>query len=559
MTTQHTGAAELPEAIRLAEILEGDYCPDWFYEQGVDEVAAELRRLHTYCMELESQVIADCMTHGTGAKVEALRAQPAAVQVPEAVLQAIRAAGMHLIRGMNDVYSLIPAMSATAQPAGAATPAVPRKEWLLERLAKCDDSMASAGRPCDGPPGCTAHNCLGCDDFKARPSATPAAPAPEVPEDLAELSMLNQLIELGAKAAGFHATSNSDDGAKGTTAHVQWHETRAKMGELIRSHYAAAPQPPAAAQEPFAWESTTPAYNKFITQSRYEKFSPEMQRWYKPFMCSSCAALVEAQQPAPSAAEAAGNALPEGWVPLVITHEGQYPEEVAYGPQILMDRLGKWLRKYFDHVVASKAQADSQPAPVETGCWACNDTGMVTASSNGSGLIDEKCQACSADRASADSVTAPAGAEIERLRAQVESLTRDCGRQASKIAELIADLKFQDGKHREDRAQLQTIYEHQRGECWYWQGDGQDHLESLCNTLPVVIRADQLRALVTTPPAQAADSVLEDAARLDWLDQQREAYGFQDIHEGNRWEISGAYANVREAIDAARKQGANHD
>ena len=35
-----------PEALRLAEILEGDYCPDWFYEQGVDEVAAELRRLH---------------------------------------------------------------------------------------------------------------------------------------------------------------------------------------------------------------------------------------------------------------------------------------------------------------------------------------------------------------------------------------------------------------------------------------------------------------------------------------------------------------------------------
>ena len=35
-----------PEALRLAKILEGDYCPDWFYEQGVDEVAAELRRLH---------------------------------------------------------------------------------------------------------------------------------------------------------------------------------------------------------------------------------------------------------------------------------------------------------------------------------------------------------------------------------------------------------------------------------------------------------------------------------------------------------------------------------
>ncbi len=45
-----------PEALRLAEILEGDYCPDWFYEQGVDEVAAELRRQHTRIAELESQL-----------------------------------------------------------------------------------------------------------------------------------------------------------------------------------------------------------------------------------------------------------------------------------------------------------------------------------------------------------------------------------------------------------------------------------------------------------------------------------------------------------------------
>lgn len=50
----------------------------------------------------------------------------------------------------------------------------------------------------------------------------------------------------------------------------------------------------------------------------------------------------------------AGATLPDGWVPLTITHEGQYPEEVAYGPQIMMDRLGKWLGKYF----AQAAQAD---------------------------------------------------------------------------------------------------------------------------------------------------------------------------------------------------------
>lgn len=31
------------KAETLAEILEGDYCPDWLYETGVDEIAAHLR------------------------------------------------------------------------------------------------------------------------------------------------------------------------------------------------------------------------------------------------------------------------------------------------------------------------------------------------------------------------------------------------------------------------------------------------------------------------------------------------------------------------------------
>ena len=50
MTTQQ------PEALRLAEILEGDYCPDWFYETGVDEVSAELRAQHARITELEAQL-----------------------------------------------------------------------------------------------------------------------------------------------------------------------------------------------------------------------------------------------------------------------------------------------------------------------------------------------------------------------------------------------------------------------------------------------------------------------------------------------------------------------
>jgi len=80
------------------------------------------------------------------------------------------------------------------------------------------------------------------------------------------------------------------------------------------------------------------------------------------------------------------------------------------------------------------------------------------------------------------------------------------------------------------------------------------------DSVPSRFGSPELQAMILARCVEKdrADSVLEDAARLDWLDHQRESYGFQDIHEGNRWEISGAYANVREAIDAeraARKQG----
>ena len=66
-----------------------------------------------------------------------------------------------------------------------------------------------------------------------------------------------------------------------------------------------------------------------------------------------------AEQPAP-----AGAVLPAGWVPLTITLEGQFSEEVAYGPQIMMDRLGKWLGKYFAQAADSvTAVSDLPPLP----------------------------------------------------------------------------------------------------------------------------------------------------------------------------------------------------
>jgi len=56
-------------------------------------------------------------------------------------------------------------------------------------------------------------------------------------------------------------------------------------------------------------------------------------------------------------------ALPEGWVPLNITFEGGDPEEVAYGPQIMMDRLKKWLDKYYATLSAPVAQPATPQVP----------------------------------------------------------------------------------------------------------------------------------------------------------------------------------------------------
>lgn len=45
----------------------------------------------------------------------------------------------------------------------------------------------------------------------------------------------------------------------------------------------------AAEAEPVAWESTTAGYIKHISDRTYHLFSPAVQRWYRPYRCSSCA------------------------------------------------------------------------------------------------------------------------------------------------------------------------------------------------------------------------------------------------------------------------------
>ena len=64
-----------------------------------------------------------------------------------------------------------------------------------------------------------------------------------------------------------------------------------------------------------------------------------------------------------SEAKAQGVVMPEGWIPLTIEHEPGYPEDVAFGPKRMMDRLKKWLDRYFEmRLNASTVQQVSVPA-----------------------------------------------------------------------------------------------------------------------------------------------------------------------------------------------------
>lgn len=70
-------------------------------------------------------------------------------------------------------------------------------------------------------------------------------------------------------------------------------------------------------------------------------------------------AAVPTTQPAP---QQEAPAMPSGWVSCTIEFDGSGPEEVAYGPKIMMDRLAKWLGKHFERTIAEKAAPQPSPA-----------------------------------------------------------------------------------------------------------------------------------------------------------------------------------------------------
>jgi hypothetical protein len=81
--------------------------------------------------------------------------------------------------------------------------------------------------------------------------------------------------------------------------------------------------------------------------------------------------------------------------------------------------------------------------------------------------------------------------------------TRD-GTQSSRIIEnLKTEAERLEAELREIKLKQAAIFEHQRNcepaarEVWYWQGDGEDNLETMVGDLPVVIRAADLKVLLS--------------------------------------------------------------
>jgi hypothetical protein len=110
---------------------------------------------------------------------------------------------------------------------------------------------------------------------------------------------------------------------------------------------------------------------------------------------------------------------------------------------------------------------------------------------------------------------APAGAQ-ETEAAQLRKERDGWKEEAEARAETIAVLR--------EHLDLRRL--HEKNDVWFWQGDGTDYPESMSNSMAVVIRADQLKAILpNSAGAQNAEAIrnqaesddARDAARYRWL------------------------------------------
>lgn len=89
-----------------------------------------------------------------------------------------------------------------------------------------------------------------------------------------------------------------------------------------------------------------------------------------------------------------------------------------------------------------------------------------------------------------------------------------------------------------------------------WRGQRDTNMRYIATCKPDVLLAllseraemqQQLRAAMIS--VDSCELFRRDAERLDKLDKICEAYGFEGVHEGNRWMIEGPFRDIRAAID----------
>lgn len=228
-------AAELPQALRLADELRKmdeakKYHPSGpggqmlgceqyrliasgFTFEHLQSAAAELRRLHAYCQELESQVIADCMTHSTGAKVEALSAAQAGVPA-DAAEPTCTACGATLHEVTQSPNSYLSAEQFDADKLGdwycKCCPQGPsdgsrthRYFWNSDLVAP---ALAAAPQPSSSP--APADRQPGDNNVQLDTDSNPATPGQQ--RDMAGTLEMGQPVGDGQHEAGRHTQAQGD-------------------------------------------------------------------------------------------------------------------------------------------------------------------------------------------------------------------------------------------------------------------------------------------------------------------------------------------------------------
>jgi len=246
------------------------------------------------------------------------------------------------------------------------------------------------------------------------------------------------------------------------------------------------------------------------------------------------ATLVDAQQPAPSAAATVGEAPLPLLVRDIAADLGTTPIQVCTalatlgfgGHSVNMAVTPRMAQSLRAHFASPTPQADSQPATEYVGNGMFKGETIQKAAEHWANWCDVRCMTglseflrVVAARSPADSVTAPAGGAGWKLMPLTP--TREI------VGAMRSFLK------------------------WGWS-------DSENGRRPMSMLYAELLAAAPTPPAQAADSVLENAMGL---------VNDIDTHMRSEWSAGRlpavcwplAFSDRIKALRAARKQGANHD